>query len=97
MKMLTVIISRDLGHEVEDIISRMKIDCYVQLTEAYGISHACRDTIGENMPWEASVLMIAGEGEKLEALAEQIKTKVESHTFKPCLRMMLSSADKVWV
>ena len=96
MKMLTVIISRDLGHEVEEIISQMKIDCYVQLNEAYGISHACKDTIGENMPWEASVLMIAGEDDTLESLAERIKTQVESHTYKPCLRMMLSSADKVW-
>lgn len=97
MKLLTVIISRDLSHEVQDVVGDMGVDCYVQLTEAYGISRSCKDTIGENMPWEASVLMIAGEADKLEELAERIKARVEDKPYKPCLRMMMSNAEKVWV
>ncbi|MEA1996272.1 MAG: hypothetical protein U9N45_01470 [Gemmatimonadota bacterium] len=96
MKLLTILISRDLDIEVEDIISEMNIDCYVKITEAYGISHRCEGTIGKNMPWDASVLMIAGERDKLEKLAENIQDKIMSRPYKPCLRMMLQPVDKIW-
>lgn len=99
MKLLTIIISSDLEHEVADIISSHEVDCYVKLSEAYGISHRCEGVgvIGENMPWEGRVLMLAGEQEGLEKLAEEIKQKVFARDYKPCLRMMLQPVDKVWM
>ncbi len=97
MKLLTVIISSDLLDEVSRLISRAQIDCYVRLAEAYGISHRCKGSLGDDMPWEASVLMIAGESEQLESLAENIEAAIKSKDYQPCLRMMLSPVDRVWM
>jgi len=97
MKLLTIIVSRDLSHEVEDIISSLLVDCYVQFPDAMGISHSCKGMIGDNMPWEASVLMASGEAEALENLAEKIQAHFAAKPYKPCLRMMLSAVDKAWV
>ena len=98
MKLLTILTSKDMDSEVEREIDRYdNITCYVKLTEAEGISHRCKQTLGENMPWEAVVLMVTGEEKELVELAESVKARLESHDFKPCLRMMLSPVDKVWM
>lgn len=97
MKLLTIIVSRDLDHEVEDIISGMNIGCYVKFSESYGISHSEKEIISEDLPWEAAVLIINGEEEDLERLAEKIQTHLKDKPFKPCLRMMLTPVDKVWM
>ena len=97
MKLLTIFISSDLQDEVSRLISEAQVDCYVRLGEAYGISHRCKGSLGDDMPWEASVLMIAGEEEQLESLAENIATTVKNKEYEPCLRMMLSPVDKVWM
>ncbi|MCE5272633.1 hypothetical protein LLH00_15235 [bacterium] len=97
MKMLTIIVSRDLSHEVEDIIAGQHVDCYAQFPDALGISHSCKGMLGDNLPWEASVMLVSGEDDALEALAEAIQAHVASKPFKPCLRMMLSAVDKAWV
>ena len=97
MEMLTVIVSRDMEHEIADIVSDADIDCYVRLPDAYGISHACEGTIGEEMAWDATLMMITGEKKALEKLAEKIKQEMSKKEFKPCLRMMLTPVDKVWM
>lgn len=97
MKLLTIIVSRDLTHEIQDIISSLLVDCYVQLPDALGISHSCKGMIGDNLPWEASVLMVSGEAGVLENLAEKIQAHIAAKQYKPCLRMMLTGVDKAWV
>ena len=94
---MTIIISRDLDHEVEDVVSEMNVDCYVKFPNALGISHRCEGTISDNLPWEASVLMISGEEKDLVELAERIQHKMKDKPYTPCLRMMLSPADKFWI
>ncbi|MEA2062072.1 MAG: hypothetical protein U9P14_00115 [Gemmatimonadota bacterium] len=97
MKLLTIITSRDMEGEIEDLLSKAETDCYVKMPEAYGINHRCQGMIGDSLPWDATVLMVAGEQEKLERLAGDIKRIGTSKTYKPCLRMMLSPVDKVWM
>lgn len=97
MKLLTIFISSDLQDEVSRIISEAQVECYVRLGEAQGISHRCKGSLGDSMPWEAAVLMIAGESEQLENLAENIETTVKNKEFEPCLRMMLTPVDRVWM
>lgn len=97
MKLLTIIISSDLEDEIGHLLSEKNVDCYVKLTEAYGISHSCESTIGENMPWEGTVVLVSGEEGKLEEIAEAIQEKVKAKDYKPCLRMMIQPVDKVWV
>ncbi len=41
--------------------------------------------------------MIAGESEQLESLAENIEAAIKSKDYQPCLRMMLSPVDRVWM
>ncbi|HLA40329.1 MAG TPA: hypothetical protein VJ417_10040 [Candidatus Glassbacteria bacterium] len=97
MKVLTIIISSDLEHEVAEIISDHNLDCYVKLSEAYGISHRCEGTIGDDLPWEASVLIVAGEQPTLEKLADSILERTRQKDYKPCVRMMLQPVQKVWM
>lgn len=97
MKLLTVIISSDLQDEVGRIISDMNVDCYVRVGESYGISHRCKGSLGDNMPWEAAVLLVAGEEAQLTELAGKIKAAVQEMDYEPCLRMMLSPVDRVWM
>ncbi|MBW7996385.1 MAG: hypothetical protein FVQ81_07440 [Candidatus Glassbacteria bacterium] len=97
MKLLTVIISSDLTDEVGELISAMDVDCYVRIGESYGISHRCKGSLGDNMPWEAAVLLVAGEEELLVELADNIRAAVQSKDYEPCLRMMLSPVDRVWM
>ncbi len=97
MKLLTILISSDLQDEVSRLIAEMEIDCYMRLGEAYGISHRCRGSLGNNMPWDAAVMMVAGEREQLEQLADNIESSVRSKEYEPCLRMMLSPVDRVWM
>lgn len=97
MKLLTIIISSDLEDEVGHLLSGKNVDCYVKLTEAYGISHSCEGTIGENMPWEATVVLVSGEQSALEQIAEEIREHVKAKDYKPCLRMMIQPIDKVWI
>ncbi|MFH1071580.1 MAG: hypothetical protein V1794_18315 [Candidatus Glassbacteria bacterium] len=97
MKVLTIIISSDLEHEVADLISAHNVDCYVKLSEAYGISHRCEGTIGDNLPWEAVVMMVAGEESLLEKLADEIKKRTGQKDYKPCVRIMLQPVEKVWM
>ncbi len=96
MKLLTIIISSDLEEEVGHLLADRKVDCYVKLTEALGISRSCEGTIGENMPWEATVFLVSGEESALEETAEDIQEKVKAKNYKPCLRMMIQPVDKVW-
>jgi hypothetical protein len=96
MKQLTILISSDLQDEVSRLISDMNVDCYVRLGEAYGISHRCKGSL-DDMPWEASVLMVAGEQEQLEMLADNIQTAIRKKDYEPCLRMMLNPVDRVWM
>jgi hypothetical protein len=97
MKLLTILISSDLQDEVSRLISEAEVDCYVRLGEAYGISKRCKGSLGNNMPWDAGVLMVAGEQEQLEQLADNIEAAVRSRDYEPCLRMMLSPVDRVWM
>ena len=97
MKLLTIIISSDLEDEVGHLLSEKNVDCYVKLTEAYGISHSREGTIGENMPWEATVVLVSGEESTLKEIAEEIREHVKAKDYKPCLRMMIQPTDKVWI
>ncbi|MFC1614746.1 hypothetical protein ACFL5K_05560 [Gemmatimonadota bacterium] len=97
MELLTIIMSQDLEHEIADMVSDAKVDCYVKMTDAYGVSHACEGIIGENMEWDATLMMITGERKNLEELAEKVQKKMSEKEFKPCVRMMLTPVDKVWM
>jgi hypothetical protein len=97
MKLLTILISSDLKEEVSEIIADHDVDCYVRIGEAYGISHRCKGSLGDDMPWEARVVMVAGVEEQLVKLAEAVETAVQAKEYKPCLRMMLSPVDRVWM
>ena len=97
MKLLTIIISSDLKEEVGEIIAEHDVDCYVRIGETYGISHRCKGSLGDDMPWEARVLLVAGEEEPLVKLAESIQEAVKGKEFEPCLRMMLSPVDRIWL
>jgi len=97
MKLLTIIISSDLEDELDHLLAGKDVDCYVKLTEAYGISHSCEGMVGENMPWEATVFLVSGEQSALEQIAETIREKVNAKDYKPCLRMMIQAIDKVWI
>ena len=97
MGLLTIIVSQDMDHEIADMISDANVDCYVKLPGAYGISHRCESTIGDDMPWDATLMMIAGEKADLEKLAGNIQKKMAEKEFKPCLRMMLTPVDRVWM
>jgi hypothetical protein len=97
MKLLTVILASDMQDEISDLISDMDVDCYVRIGEAYGISHRCTGSLGNDMPWEAAVLLIAGTEEHLTKLAERIEELSQDKEYKPCLRMMLSPVDRVWM
>ena len=97
MKLLTMIFASDLKEEISEIISQHDIDCYVRIGEAYGISHRCKGSLGDDMPWEARVVMVAGVEEQLVKLAEAVEVFVQSKDYQPCLRMMLSPVDRVWM
>jgi hypothetical protein len=97
MKLLTILVSSDMKDEVSQIISEHNIDCYVRIGEAYGISHRCKGSLGDDMPWEARVIMVAGTEEQLVALAEAVEKLFHSKDYNPCLRMMLSPVDRVWM
>ena len=97
MKLLTVIVASDMQEEISELIAEMEIDCYVRIGESYGVSHRCTGSIGNDLPWEASVLLIAGTEEHLVRLAENIEQLTQSKEYKPCLRMMLQPLDKVWM
>jgi len=97
MKLLTILLSADLEPEVSDLVSAADIDCYVKQPNAYGVSHRCEGTIGDEMDWDAVLMMIAGKGADLEDLAGKIQAKMSEKEYKPCLRMMLSPVDKVWM
>ena len=88
MKLLTIIISNDLEDELDHLLAEKNVD---------GISHSCEGTLGENMPWEATVFMVSGEQSALEQIAETIREKVSAKDYKPCLRMMIQAVDKVWI
>ena len=96
MKQLTIIISQDLEGEVQELISEANVDCYVKQPDAYGISHRCKSTIGDNMPWEATLLILGGEEKLLVELADKIKASMANKEYTPCLRMMLTPVDRLW-
>ena len=96
MELLTIILSQDLEHEIADIVSDADIDCYVKLPDAYGVTHRSESTIGDEMDWDATLMMITGEKADLERLAGKIQKRMAEKEFKPCLRMMLTPVDKVW-
>ena len=97
MELLSIILSRDLEHEISDMVADADIDCYVKLPNAYGVSHRCEGTIGDEMDWDATLMMITGEKAPLVDLAEKINKSMSEKEYKPCVRMMLSPVDKVWM
>jgi len=96
MELLTIILSQDLEHEIADMVSDADIDCYVKLPDAYGVTHRSESTIGDEMDWDATLMMITGEKADLEQLAGKIQKRMAEKEFKPCVRMMLTPVDKVW-
>ena len=97
MELLSIILSSDLEQEISEMIADANIDCYVKLTDAYGVSHRCEGTLGDDMDWDANLMMITGEKAPLVDLAEKISKKMSEKEYKPCVRMMLTPVDKVWM
>ncbi len=97
LKLLTIIISRDLAGEVEALLPEVTVDCYVKVEEAYGISQRHEKDFDHQLPWEAAMILVTGEEQRLREIAGLIRERLGSKNYKPCLRMMLQSVDQVWV